>query len=159
VVRTDNGQVLGDTTIIMGTVAPGLFTADGSGKGQVAAVNQDGTVNSSSNPISRGQVLQVYGTGIGYIPGAPSDGSAVSTATPTPQTTTASIGGVACPIQYSGLAPGLVGVWQINVQIAEGVVPTSSQPNRISELIIFQGGSPSGSGALYGIQVTVWVKQ
>jgi uncharacterized protein (TIGR03437 family) len=159
VVRTDNGQVLGDTTIIMTTVAPGLFTSDGSGKGQVAAVNQDGTYNSSSNPISRGQVLQIYGTGLGNIPGAPNDGSAVSTATPTPQTTTATIGGITCPMQYSGLAPGLVGVWQANVQISDSVVPTSSQPNHISELIIFLGSEPTSSGALYGIQVTVWVKQ
>jgi len=104
-------------------------------------------------------VLQIYGTGLGNIPGAPNDGSAVSTATPTPQTTTATIGGITCPMQYSGLAPGLVGVWQANVQISDSVVPTSSQPNHISELIIFLGSEPTSSGALYGIQVTVWVKQ
>jgi uncharacterized protein (TIGR03437 family) len=159
VIRTDNGQVLGDTTITMTTAAPGLFTADGSGKGQAAALNQDNTVNSSSNPIARGQVLQIYATGVGNIPGAPNDGSAVSTATPTPQSTTASIGGIPCPVQYSGLAPGLVGVWQINILVSNSVVPTTSQPNRISELVVFLGSVPSSGSALYGIGVDVWVKQ
>jgi uncharacterized protein (TIGR03437 family) len=159
VVRTDNGQVLGDTTITMTTAAPGLFTADGSGKGQAAALNQDNSVNNSTNPISRGQVLQVYATGVGNIPGAPNDGSAVSTATPTPQPTQAFIGGISCPVQYSGLAPGLVGVWQVNVMVSNSVVPTTSQPNRISELVVFLGGVPSGGQALYGIGVDVWVKQ
>ena len=159
VVRTDNGQTLGDVNITMSTVAPGLFTTNGSGTGQVAAINDDGTYNSSTNPISRGHVLQVFGTGLGNIPGAPNDGSAVSTATPTAYPATAIIGGITCPVQYSGLAPGLVGVWQVNVFVATGVVPTTSEPNRTSELVVFLGGTPSGGSALYGIQATVWIKQ
>ena len=159
VVRTDNGQTLGDATITMTTVSPGLFTMPGTGKGQVAAINEDGTYNSSSNPIGRGHVLQVYGTGVGFISGAPNDGTAVSTATPTTASTTARINGILCPVQYSGLAPGLVGVWQVNVQIADAVPPTSSLSNRISELVVFLGDTPSGGAGLYGIQATIWVKQ
>jgi uncharacterized protein (TIGR03437 family) len=158
VVRTDNGQTLGDTTIQMDTVAPGLFTGNG-GQGQVAAINEDGTYNSSSNPIGRGHVLQVYGTGLGFIAGAPSDGTAVSTATPTTQTTMAFINGVPCTVPYSGLAPGLAGVWQANVLIADAVVPTTSLQNRISELVVQLGGAYSGGQGLYGIQATIWVKQ
>ncbi len=158
VVRTDNGQVLGDTTISLGTQAPGIFSADGSGKGQAAALNQDNTPNSSSNPIARGSVLQVYGTGVGFISGAPSDGSAVSTATPSSGVATAYIGGIACPVQYSGLAPGLVGVWQVNVSVSQNVVPTSSAPGHTSELIVLQNGEAASSASLYGIAITVWVK-
>jgi uncharacterized protein (TIGR03437 family) len=159
VLRTDNGQTLGDTTINMTTVAPGLFTQNGMGKGQVVALNDDGTANSPSNAISRGHTLQVFGTGIGFIQGAPNDGSAVSTATPTAQPTSALINGVACTVPYSGLAPGQVGVWQANVLIADAVVPTSSLANRISELVISVGGTPSGGSGQFNIQVTVWVKQ
>jgi uncharacterized protein (TIGR03437 family) len=158
VIRIDNGQTLGDTTIQMTTVAPGLFTSNG-GRGQVAAINQDGTYNSSSNPIGRGQVLQVYGTGVGFIAGAPSDGTAVSTATPSTQTALAYINGVPCTVQYSGLAPGLVGVWQVNILIADAVAPTTSLQNRTSELVVQLGGAYSGGQGLYGIQATVWVKQ
>ncbi len=158
VVRTDNGQVLGDTTISLTTDAPGVFTANGSGTGQVAALNQDNSANSSSNPIARGNTLQVYGTGVGNISGAPNDGSAVSAATPSSLVATAYINGIQCPVSYSGLAPGLVGVWQINVQVSQNVVPTSSAPGHTSELIVEQEGTAASSAALYGIQVTVWVK-
>jgi uncharacterized protein (TIGR03437 family) len=159
VVRTDNGQTLGDTTITMTTYAPGIFTTNGSGKGQAAAINDDGTANGPSNPISRGHVLQVYGTGLGLISGAPNDGSAVSTATPTPAITSAKINGIDCTLQYSGLAPGQVGVWQANVVISDAVPPTSSLANRTSELVLYLNGVPSGGAGLFGIQVTVWVKQ
>src|SRR6202040_1099525 len=36
--------------------APGLFTSDASGKGQVAAINQDNTVNGSANPAPAGSI-------------------------------------------------------------------------------------------------------
>jgi uncharacterized protein (TIGR03437 family) len=159
ILRTDNGQTLGDTTLNMTTVAPAVFTQNGSGQGQAAALNQDGTINSSSNPISRGQVLQVFGTGMGNIPGAPNDGSAVSGATPTPDTPQAFINGIACQVQYSGLAPGQVGVWQINILIDTTVPPTANSPNHVSDLTILMDGVPSDSQVLYGIQTLVWVKQ
>ncbi len=159
VLRTDNGQTLGDTTVLMTTVAPGIFTFSGTGKGQAAAVNPDGTNNGPSNAISRGQVLVVYGTGLGNIAGAPNDGSAVASATPTTNTTTAAINGIDCPVQYSGLAPELVGVWQVNLLVSQSVPPTQNLTNRTSELIVQLESTPSSSQALYGIQVTVWVKQ
>ena len=60
---------------------------------------------------------------------------------------TANIGGVDCPVQYSGGAFGLVaGVIQINVQLAPGI-PSGQQP--ISVKI---GDAASQSG------VTVWVR-
>jgi uncharacterized protein (TIGR03437 family) len=159
VLRMDNGQTLGDTTITMTTVAPGLFTTNGSGKGQVVALNDDGTPNGPSNAIARGHTLQVFGTGVGFIQGAPNDGSAVTTATPSTQPAKAYINAVPCIVPYSGLAPMQVGVWQANVLIDNAVVPTSSLTNRTSELIIQLGDTVSGGQAQYGIQVTVWVKQ
>jgi uncharacterized protein (TIGR03437 family) len=47
--------------------APGLFTADGSGKGQLEALNQDGTINSDSNPALAGSTVTVYMTGAGAM--------------------------------------------------------------------------------------------
>jgi uncharacterized protein (TIGR03437 family) len=158
VLRTDDGQTLGDTTINMTTVAPGIFTLNG-GKGQAAAINDDGTANSSSNPVGRGHVLQVFGTGVGNISGAPNDGSAVTGPLQTAAQTQAYINGIPCTVQYSGLAPGQVGVWQVNVLIADAVPPTSTLSNRISELSIQLNNVPAEGLALYGIQVLVWVKQ
>jgi uncharacterized protein (TIGR03437 family) len=158
VIRTDNGQVLGDTTINLNTEAPGLYTLNGAGTGQAAAINDDGTVNGPTNPIARTHVLQVFGTGIGFIQGAPSDGSATTGPMQTSSSTVATINGIPCAVQYSGLAPGQVGVWQVNVYIDPLVVPTSSAPNKTSQLLIQLNGTPSG-GAGLGREVDVWVKQ
>ncbi len=46
-------------------VTPGIFTVDGTGTGQGAIVNQDGTVNSAANPAARGSVVSIYMTGQG----------------------------------------------------------------------------------------------
>ena len=45
--------------------APGIFTVDGSGSGQAAVVNQDGSLNGPANPAARGSTVTFYATGIG----------------------------------------------------------------------------------------------
>ncbi len=44
-------------------ISPGLFAADGSGKGPGAILNQDGSPNSASLPALKGSVVSLYGTG------------------------------------------------------------------------------------------------
>jgi uncharacterized protein (TIGR03437 family) len=41
------------------------------------------------------------------------------------------IGSAFAEVQYSGLAPGFVGLWQINVKIPEEVVPGAAIPLRV----------------------------
>src|ERR1035437_4290458 len=45
--------------------APGLFTADSSGQGQVAMANSDGSYNAASNPAIPGSYVTFYLTGEG----------------------------------------------------------------------------------------------
>ena len=45
VVVTYQGQVSAALTVSVAPSAPGLFTLDGSGRGQAVAVNQDGSIN------------------------------------------------------------------------------------------------------------------
>ena len=67
--------------------SPGIFTAGNLGRGQAASLNADSTPNSSVNPVQRGSVIVVYGTGEGQTdpPGTGwanhSDGSAPSVVT------------------------------------------------------------------------------
>ena len=49
VVRTSTGQILGSYTVSMDVASPGLFLR---GATQVAALNQDNTINSAQNPRS-----------------------------------------------------------------------------------------------------------
>ena len=52
--------------------APGIFTANGSGTGQGAILNEDGTVNSAANPARKGSVVVIFATGEGQTnPGVP----------------------------------------------------------------------------------------
>lgn len=125
IVRQSTGQILAAAEIPLASASPGLFTLGSSSTGQVAAINAvDGTVNSATNPVVRGQFIELFGTGQGFVPGGPADGQAPTGPVPTPATPQILLGSStgatfipASDITYSGLAPSLVDVWQINVQI------------------------------------------
>ena len=110
-------------------VAPsvfGLSTADSSGSGQGAILNQDGAYNSQSNPAAPGSIVTMFGTGEGVTAPALPDG-ALEISTPY-STTQAPIivkfGGETATIEYDGAAPYLpTGVFQINAIIPDGVTP------------------------------------
>lgn len=131
VVRRSTGQILAATTVQMDVVSPGLFATGTGGTGQVAALNQDNTVNSSSNPAARGSVIQLFGTGAGVIPSAPPDGAVVGGQTNTPFRPQVNINGRFVndsDIVYSGLTPGAIALWQINVRIPDTVAPNNTVP-------------------------------
>jgi uncharacterized protein (TIGR03437 family) len=164
--RTDTGQILGDSSIAMNTISPALFTVNGSGQGQVLALNQDFTVNGPNNPATNGSVIQFFGTGQGVVPNMPPDGTAATGLTPTPFTPTVIIGTGAVNnplppsyIQYSGLAPGEVGVWQINAVIPAEVAPTASSPNQLTRVAIGYGTNFSTGQAGALLITSIWVKQ
>ena len=132
--RASTGQVLAAGLMQMGEASPALFTANASGSGQVAALNQDNSVNSPTNAAARNEVIQLFGTGQGFVSGAPADGELATGLVPTSEKpavwlegSTDDRGGYVPPenIQYSGLAPSLVGVWQINVKIPDKTAPGS----------------------------------
>ena len=164
--RTDTGQILGDNYIAMNTVAPALFTLNGSGQGQVVALNQDNTVNGPKNPAANGTVIQFFGTGQGIVPNMPADGTPATGLTPTPYTPQVIIGSAlannplpAANVQYSGLAPGLVGVWQINALIPSTVAPTVSSPNQLTQVAIVVNGNSSTGVAGAVLITSIWVQQ
>ncbi len=111
--------------------APAIFTADSSGKGQGAILNQDYSYNSSSNPAAAGSAVLLYLTGAGSMTPAPVDGSVNPNSSSLAQTTlpvTAQIGGVPASVLYSGSAAGIVtGVVQVNLEVPNGL-STGSQP-------------------------------
>jgi uncharacterized protein (TIGR03437 family) len=102
----------------------GLSTADASGSGQGAILNQDGSYNSDSNPASAGSVVSLFGTGEGLTKPALPDGALViSTPYSIPnEKVTVTIGDQPAEVLYAGAAPFLpTGVLQINAQIPAGV--------------------------------------
>ena len=61
----------------------------------------------------------------------------------------------AASIQYFGLSPGRVGVWELDVVIPDSVITTAANPTQI---LIIQNNVPSG-GAGIGRNVQIYVKQ
>jgi uncharacterized protein (TIGR03437 family) len=105
---------------------PGLYTANSSGSGPAAALNQDLSVNSSTNPAAVGSVIVLYGGGAGQTAPAGRDGGLAGVGAPLATLTlpvNVFIDGIqATSVAYAGPAPGLVeGVFQINATIPAGV--------------------------------------
>jgi uncharacterized protein (TIGR03437 family) len=100
---------------------PAIFTTTGSGTGQAAILNRDGTVNSPSNPAPRGSTVSLWMTGAGGMTTFVRDGSLGPLTAPFPVpalSVSASIDGDQAPVQYAGQAPGLVaGIVQVNFAI------------------------------------------
>lgn len=102
---------------------PGLFTLNGSGSGQVAALNQDGTVNSPSNPARIGSVVTVWATGLGALRDPLADGQIAGNAlSPLTQSPAIYLGFLQMNVRYAGQAPGLAaGAIQINFEVSTNV--------------------------------------
>lgn len=135
--RVSTSQVLASWLFPISAVSPGLFTVDGSGSGQLAALNQDGSVNNGANPAKAGSIVTLFATGQGVIDGMPPDGQPAQGMVSTPESPEVFINSGFVPagdVQFSGLAPGFAGLWQINVR-----VPSNVPPGDVDVFIIYGG--------------------
>jgi uncharacterized protein (TIGR03437 family) len=128
VVVQNAGAASAPVSVATAATAPGVFTVDGSGRGQAAAVNQDGTRNGSAAPAPTGSVLSLLATGEGRTLPLGVDGKLATNPAPQPvATVTATIGGMAAEVRSAGGVPGqIAGVLQVNVVVPgglSGVVP------------------------------------
>jgi len=110
-IRSPFGTV--DQPLPVVPVAPSVFVLDG---GLGAIVNPDGRINSPTAPASRGQVIVVYGTGFGVTRAQGQLQVAVSPLT-------AFLNELALTVNYAGLTPGFIGLYQANLLITNGIPP------------------------------------
>lgn len=122
-------------TVRVAPASPALFTLNSTGVGGVAALNEDGSVNSPANPARRGSIVVFYATGAGQtepggVDGLPATAPYPRSALPIRVWLQRTVvmesvfrffaGFVPLEILYAGAAPGLVaGVQQINARISE----------------------------------------
>ena len=95
-----------------------------------------------SNPAPPGSIIQIYCTGLGAVTNQPPTGSQ-SPGSPLAETTTTpavSIGGVQATVLFSGLAPGYVGLYQVNA-----LVPKESGVGSAVPVAILMGGATSNT--------------
>ena len=124
------GSTVNQFPATVASAAPAIFTV-GSGSGQAAAINADGTVNSDANPAARGSVIVLYATGQGQDPTALS----------------LTISGYTAPLVYAGPAPGFAGLMQINAQIPGGFLPPGD-----AAVVLTVGNAASQAGVTIAVR-------
>jgi uncharacterized protein (TIGR03437 family) len=102
------------------------------------------TIVTSTNPAKRGDVLELFANGLGPVVNPQSSGDPASSTVLSKTTTdcTVTIGGVSAKVDFCGMAPGYVGLYQINATVPSNA-PTGSQP-----VVISVGGVSSPSANL-----------
>jgi uncharacterized protein (TIGR03437 family) len=129
--------------------SPGIFKLGDAGGGVgIWVFNQDGTLNSPSNPASAGSIIVFYATGGGQTDPPGVDGSLAAAPYPAPtQPLTVAIGGVNAELRYAGAAPfEIAGLLQINAVIPTGLTPSDTTP-----LVLAIGGATSHSGCTIAV--------
>ncbi len=132
------GQLAGTLNLAVVASAPALFAA---------ALNQDGSLNSSSAPAARGTVVTFFGTGEGLTNGANIAGQAAAAPYPIPVLpVTLTVDGVTAQLLYAGEAPNFAGLLQVDAVMPGGFVP--SGPVAV-QLVVGVAASPL---------ITVWLQ-
>ena len=134
--------------LAVSATAPGIFTFNSTGQGQAVALNQDFSFNGplggnpGAKPESRGRFIIVYANGQGrqLMDGVTSELLTLPSGFPAPDAPlyhtagnpTVTIGGINTEVGFSGLAPGFVGLWQLNVKIPDNAPTGSAVPLVVS---------------------------
>ncbi|MBI1792008.1 MAG: hypothetical protein HYR60_31155 [Acidobacteria bacterium] len=125
VLRTPGG-VSDNLNFFVQPTAPAVFRSGTAGEDTgipLVVRAQNNTIVTLANPVHKGDDLTIYATGLGRtspaidagIP-APADDPALALVPPT-----VLLDGAELAVGYAGLAPGQIGVYQINVKVPHGV--------------------------------------
>ena len=122
--------------VVVSESQPAIFTMNqqGYGQGAIFWTTPGGTytIADEKNPPPAGSVVEIYCTGLGPVTPQVKEGTASPTAPETTSTTmqtpAVTIGGVPAKVLFSGLTPGAVGLYQINVVVPENVPRGSAVP-------------------------------
>ncbi len=107
------------------TTGPGLFSESEQGQGLAKILHTDYRQVTPDNPTIPGDVLQIYLTGLGDVGPTIADGG-LGPAPPQQLSEavaniTAYVDNIQAPVSYAGLAPGLAGLYQVNITVPDGV--------------------------------------
>jgi uncharacterized protein (TIGR03437 family) len=161
VVVTNGANPPANAAVNIAPAAPGIFTADGTGSGQAAALNYNATtmlysLNSGTNTAKIGDIVILYLTGEGNYNPTPLAGTTNTgyvippTLSPLPQVSplpVVTIGGAPAVVAYAGPLPGsILGLLQLNV-----TVPTASTTGATVPVVITIGGIATQSNVTLAI--------
>ena len=117
-----NGGSSNIAAVPVATAAPGLFVLP---SGQAAVLNPDYSINDPSNPVKAGATIFAYLTGSGPVSPAAKDGVPASTTSLVyvQASNSATIGNQPATVSFAGLAPGFIGLVQMNIVVPTGLAP------------------------------------
>jgi adhesin/invasin len=126
--------------LTMAAASPGIFSTDGSGKGQghiyIGHSDFTQTLADSRNPATAGDFIVIYCSGLGEVapPVAAGAPAPLDHLTSTVNPVTVAIGGVDAPVQFAGLSPGFAGLYQVNAMVPQGVAPGATVVVSLTEM-------------------------
>jgi uncharacterized protein (TIGR03437 family) len=133
------GRALGYANVSVQPLWPSIFTGT---DGQPAVSHADYSLVTAANPAHVGEAIVIWSTGGGAVTPPVPVGMAAS-GSPDPTTVTApvvTVGGQNAATSFSGLAPGYVGLYQINVTVPP--VPAGQTQLSVAIPNYYQGGGP-----------------
>jgi uncharacterized protein (TIGR03437 family) len=149
---SNNGALSNTVTLYETDELPGVFTQNQAGYGVAAMLHaSNGSVVTASNPAKTGEYISVFLTGLGTVTPAIQDG-VLGPSNPLSNADVNRLGELLVyfndysasssqqgTIQYAGLAPGLAGLYQLNVQVPAKVGPG----NVYLEIVVANQGDTS----------------
>ncbi len=116
------GGVSNTVSVPVVTAGPGLFV---SGSSAIVQNYPSYALNSPGNPAAAGSYIVAYLTGSGPVSPTPADGVAapLNSVVHATAPVAATIGGTAATVSFAGLAPGFVGLVQVNLMVPTGLAP------------------------------------
>lgn len=152
-VRVKNARGTSNTETIGVTArAPRLFTRTLDGRGEAIVTHADYTVVEGAKPADPNEVVLIFLTGLGQTSpeassGKPAgDGAAYGALNWVRETVTVTVAGQTGTVHFAGLAPGFVGLYQLNVQLPASL-PGGAQP-----LVVACGGQSSQTGVTVAVR-------
>jgi len=123
IVVTVNNVKSNSVVVPLAATSPGIFSIPANGISSAAALHANYSVISAANPATKGEIISMYLTGLGATNPKVADGVAAPGVAPLATITggiAIYVGGVQVPpnqIYYSGLAPTLAGLYQVNFMV------------------------------------------
>lgn len=159
----NDGAASNTVTMAVGATAPGVFSVPPGGLGYGAVLHQDGTLVTTSNPAQPGETVSVFATGLGAVNPLVADGAAgpSSTLSQTTGTIAADVSGTTAKVTFAGLAPGLAGLYQVNVTIPTGLTAGDnyldiSGPDSYTQEVLISVAGASSSGTVAAPHPSMW---
>jgi uncharacterized protein (TIGR03437 family) len=134
----NNGTTSATISVPVLAAQPGIINYNTAGGNFGVILHSNFQLADSAHPAVPGETVLIYCTGLGAVSSPPADGAAANGQS-TVVMAKVTMGGVNATVSFSGLAPGFVGLYQVNAKVPAGLA-SGNHP-----VVINVGGSSSNS--------------